>query len=124
MMTPAEIDRAASFALLSFVLGGICWFFGLAISTLMFVGLGAMGRSFTDWRSEHGLWMLGALFFLIFGGLFATFTFFQIADWVAGRVPLGWWLAFDWFIGTSVLSYMVRFLWAVTHWNRQIHADA
>jgi hypothetical protein len=95
--------------------GIVCWLAGASISTLMFIGLGAMGGSFTEWRKDLGLWMLGALFLLIFGSSYITCSFFQIADVVRGRAPLAAWPALDWLTGTSVLGLMVRFIWAVTY---------
>ena len=123
MMSPAQIDRTIDYGLLAFVACGVCWLCGLAVSTLMLGGLGAMSGSFTEWRTERGLWMLGALFLLIFGGVSLLITY-QIADWFAGRAPLQGLMAFDWFIGTTALTYMVRFLWAVTYWNGRASSDA
>lgn len=122
-MSPAGIDRTISFGLLAFAAGGLCWLLGFAVSTMMLVGLGAMAGSFTEWRTERGLWMLGALFLVIFSGFYCVVTYHQIADWIAGRAPLQGLMAVDWFIGTSTLTYMVRFLWAVTYWNGRISSD-
>ena len=120
MMSPAEIDRTIAFGLLAFLGGAICWLVGFAVSTMMMFGLGAMTGSFGNWRTERGLWMLGALFLLIFGGFYVIFAYFQIADWWGGRAPLQGAMAIDWFVGTATLSYMVRFLWAVTYWNGRL----
>lgn len=44
-----------------------------------------MAGSFVNWRTDRGLWMLGALFFLIFGAFYCVGTYHQVADWIAGR---------------------------------------
>lgn len=119
-MSPAGIDRAIAFGLLAFLGGAICWLVDFALSPMMLIGLGAMTGSFDNWRTERGLWMLGALFLLIFGGFYLMLTYFQIADWWVGRAPLRGAMAFDWFLGTATLSYMVRFLRAVTYWNGRL----
>ena len=124
MMSPAEIDRVIDYGLLAFLACGVCWLCGLAVSVLMLGGLGAMSGSFGAWRTERGLWMLGALFLLIFGGFSVLITYHQIADWIAGRAPLAGLMAVDWLIGTAALTYMVRFLWAVTYWNGKLSSDA
>ena len=123
-MKPDEIDRVIAYGLLAFIACGVCWFCGLAVSALMLGGLGAMSGSFGNWRTEGGLWMLAALFLLIFGGFFAMFIYHQILDWWVGRLPLRGAMAIDWLIGISTLSYMVRFLWAVTYWNKRVSSDA
>lgn len=123
-MSPAEIDRVISYGLLAFLFSGVCWLFGFAVSTLMLGGLGAMSGSFAKWRTERGLWMLGALYLIVFGGFSAVITYYQVADWIAGLAALRGVMAVDWFIGTSALGYMVRFLWAVTYWNRYFSSDA
>lgn len=124
MMSPAAIDRVSSYRVLAFAACVICWLCGLPVSTVMLGGLGAMSGSFGEWRSERGLWMLGALFLIIFGGLSFLITYHQIADWIAGRAAPRGAMAIDWIIGTSTLTYMVRLLWAVTYWNRRISPDA
>ena len=124
MMSPTEIDRTIAFGLLAFLACGVCWACGLAVSTLMLGGLGAMSGSFGKWRTERGLWMLGALFLLFFGGFSLLITYHQIADWFAGRAPLRGLMAVDWLIGTTTLTYMVRFLWGVTCWNGKLSSKA
>ncbi|MEM6689730.1 MAG: hypothetical protein AAF664_09910 [Planctomycetota bacterium] len=123
-MSSAQIDRTIVYGLLAFVACGVCWLFDLAVSALMLGGLGAMSGCFAEWRTERGLWMLGALFLLVFGGFSLLITYHQIADWFAGRAPLRGLLAVDWFIGTTTLTYMVRFLWAVTYWNGRVSPNA
>ncbi len=120
---PADIDRVISFGLVAFLFSGVCWRFDLAVSAAMMCGLGAMSGSFREWRTERGLWMLGALFLIIFGVFYAVITYNQVTDWVAGRTALPGIMAIDWFIGTSALGFMVRFLWAVTCWNRRFSSD-
>ena len=124
MMSPTEVDRFMAYGLLAFLAGGICWLCGLAVSMGMLIGLGAMSGSFNDWRTERGLWMLGALFLFIFGGFYVIAVYHQFADWFAGRAPLRGMMALDWFIATLALGYKVRFLWAVTYWNRRVSSSA
>ena len=124
MMSPAEIDRLIAYGIFAFIAGGICWLLGMAVSTVMLVGLGAMSGAFEDWRTEHGLWMLGTLFLLIFGGFYAIITYHQIADWLVGRAPLQGWAAIDWLIATSTLAHKIRFLLSVSYWNRRLSSEA
>ena len=107
-MRPAEIDRFISYGLLAFLFSGVCWLFGLAVSAAMMCGLGAMSGSFSEWRTERGLWMLGALFLIIFGFFYAVITYNQAADWIAGRAALRGIMAIDWFIGTTALRLQNR----------------
>ena len=73
MMSTNEIDRVIAYGLLAFIACGVCWFCDLVVSAWTLGGLGAMSGSFDNWRTERGLWMLAALFLLIFGGFFALF---------------------------------------------------
>ena len=119
MMSQVAVDRTIRYGVFAFLGGAICWFAGLVVSSMMLAGLGAMTGCFDNWRTERGLWMLGALFLLMFGGFYVIFACFQILDWQAGRAQLRGADAVDWFVGTTTLSFMVRFLWAVTYWNGQ-----
>ena len=113
------IDRLIEWAALPMLAGIACWFAGLAMSGVMLFGLGAMGGSFDDYRTEKGIWMLGALFFTLFGALYAFLIVASVADMIAGRGPVGL-LAVDAFIATSTVGFMVRFLWSVTSLNRHL----
>lgn len=118
-MNPTTIDRIVLWAAVPMIVGVGCWFAGLAISTTMLVSLGAMGRSFSTWRTERGLWMLSALFLTMFGPIHVLLIYHSVLDAVAGGAIKSI-LAVDVFIGTSALGFMVRFLWAVTYWNRRL----
>lgn len=119
MMKRTTIDRIVQWNSTPMIVGVACWFAGLALSAVMLVGLGAMGGSFSKWRTEPGLWMLGALFLTSFGSLHVLFVYHSVMDAIAGRVLIGMFAA-DALVATSVLAFMVRFLWAVTYWNRCI----
>lgn len=119
MMKPTTIDRIVQRHSIPMILGVACWFAGLASSGVMLVGLGAMGGSFSKWRTEHGLWMLGALFLISCGSLLVLFVYHSVMDAIAGRFPTGI-VAVDGVVATSLLAFMVRFVWAVTYWNRHI----
>jgi hypothetical protein len=118
MLSEKTIERVILFSALPMLAGVACWFAGLAITGVMLVGLGAMGGSFTEYRREHGIWMLGALFLGIFAIFYAAYVYFSVVDGFAGRGPFGI-VAVDAFLATSTLGFMVRFLWSVTLLNRQ-----
>lgn len=122
-MNADDIDRTITYGLLAFLAAGACWLCGLVVSTGMLVGVGAMSGSFNDWRKERGLWMLSALFLIIFGGFYAVVSYHQISDWLAGRAPLRGLMAVDWILATSLLTYKIRFLSAITFFNRQLTAN-
>ena len=122
-MTPDQIDRTISYGILAFLAAGVCWLLGLVVSSPMLIGLGAMSGSFDNWRTERGLWMLGLLFLLIFGGFYVIITYHQFADWIAGRAPLVGRMWIDWIIATSALTFKIRFLLGVTYWNRRISTE-
>ncbi len=119
MMSPPTIDRVVQWSAIPMIVGVGCWFADLAISSVMFVALGAMGGSFSEWRTERGLWMLGALFLTIFGAIHVLLLYHATIDWIAGRA-VGGMVAVDIIVASSVLALMVRFLRAVTHWNRRM----
>jgi len=119
MLSDKTIDRVILFAALPMLAGVACWFGGLAMTGVMLVGLGAMGGSFTEYRTEHGIWMLGSLFFAFFATFYIAFVYFSLVDWLAGRGPLGV-MAVDAFFATSTVGFMVRFLWSVACLNRQL----
>ena len=122
-MIPDKIDLTISYGILAFLAAGVCRLFGLVVSIPMLIGLGAMSGSFDNWRTERGLWMLGLLFLLIFGGFYVIITYHQVAGWIAGRAPLAGRICIDWIIATSVLTLKIRFLWGVTYWNRRISRE-
>lgn len=119
MMKPTTIDRIVQWHSTPMLVGVTCWFGGLAFSGVMLVAAGAMGGSFSKWRNEPGLWMLGALCLTCWGSLLVLLVFYSGMDAIAGRVLVGL-FAVDAIVGTLVLAFMVRFSWAVTCWNWRI----
>jgi len=69
MLSTKTIERFIRLAGLSFLVGVACWFAGFYVTGLMFVGLGAMGGSMGAYRTERGIWMLGALYLVVFASL-------------------------------------------------------
>lgn len=119
MLTEKTIELVILFAALPMLAGVACWFAGLAITGVMLVGLGAMGGSFTEYRREHGLWMLGALFLGILAMFYATCIYFSVVDGFAGRGRFGI-AEVDALLATSTLGFMVRFLLSVMLLNRRL----
>lgn len=118
-LSTTTVDAVIDWAVLPMLAGIACWFAGFALSGMMLFGVGAMGGSMGEYRTEKGIWMLAALFLAIFGALYATFLFYGVVDQLAGRAPAGL-LAIDAIFSTSILGFMVRFLWTVALLNRRV----
>ncbi|MEM8667719.1 MAG: hypothetical protein AAGG48_09405 [Planctomycetota bacterium] len=118
ILSTGTLDRIITFAALPMLLGVACSFCGLGTTGMMLFGLGVMGGSFTEYRTEHGIWMLGSLFLAVFAAIYAAFVFFTAVDWIAGRGAFGL-VAVDALLATSTIGFMIRFLWSVTAFNRR-----
>ena len=131
LMKPEAIDRHIRHYR-RYMLAGACLFamefllpkvsgvsLGLVVSGVMAVMLGAVGGACHTWRTEKGIWMLSALFFL---PSVALFLFFEIYQWMsmdsAFSTLQGAVFTVDSLIATWLLLKQVRFLASVTLYNR------
>jgi len=94
------------------------------IACIFLGSLGAAGGSFAQYRTNRGLWILAIVFLLMYGLIYAMFTFGQIQDLLrnAARPPIG--DAVDLTLGTALLVTNLRFLCRVAHanWRMSRHA--
>src|SRR5918993_638693 len=118
MPTPTQIDAALRRGTWGIILGFpvLCMVIviggGPVLTPMMATALGAMCVSFSDWRKEQGLWMLGAVFLLGWGPIYLGFAFFGGGT---GDASIGTWL--DFACGTAVLGYLCRILIAASVLN-------
>ena len=89
----------------------------------MLFGLGELAATFTNWKTERGLWMLAVLYFLIKGPIYAFFVIDQVQRLVDGKAQLLTLETIDIAIGSTILGFTVRFLWAVCQYNRTIRTS-
>ena len=80
------------------------------ITAFFVFGLGVAGASLSSWRSERGLWMLAALYFLINATIYWLIVWAQLRDVIRGIRPESVALAVDMFMGTALLAIEIRFL--------------
>lgn len=123
MMQHTQVDRCIRFMAVFMIAGIACWFGPFALSGFMLFGLGVFAANFTNWKTERGLWMLALLYFFIYATLYVFFTIDQAKDLIAGKAQLLTLSTVDLAIGSSVLGYTVRFLWAVFRYNRRIRTN-
>lgn len=87
------------------------------ICSVHLIGLGAMGGTFRDWRTEHGLWMLAALFLVINCGIYSLMVFGEVRDILRGANRANWEVTIDAGIAVAILSINVRFLTRIMRFN-------
>jgi hypothetical protein len=80
------------------------------ITAIFLFGLGVAGASLSSWRSERGLWMLAALYFVINASIYWLMIWGQLRDVIRGVRPESIALAVDMFMGTALLAIEIRFL--------------
>lgn len=117
-MSCETIDRMVASCPRLMLAGVTLWWLGLGMTGVYLIGLAALVGSLREWKTEPGLWMLSALFGVLFGSLFLAFVYFSIVDFLAGRGPVCGIMAVDIAVTSMVLATMLRFTWAVTWWNR------
>ena len=108
----AIVGRAAILMIggvLAFGLSNIAAGHGFITAFFLF-GLGVAGASLSGWRSERGLWMLAALFFLTKAAIYWLFVWGQLRDVINGVRPESVALAVDMSIGTGLLAIEICFL--------------
>jgi len=115
-VNPATADRLVQFAAVPMLLGIACWLAALPISAMMLVGIGAIASSLSSWRTERGLWMLGGLFLLLFGGAYLLLLEFSIRQALVGRVAQVV-VVIDAVAATCSLGWAWRIFWAMAYWN-------
>src|SRR4051794_23206231 len=117
---PTEVVRLAPY----FLIGGMLGFVGSylldgfgAITAFSTVALGAAGASLEKWQTERGLWMLAALFAVIYAIIYGCFVYGRISDLLRGAPGVGIPLALDISIGSMLLLGQLRFLRSVVRQN-------
>jgi len=89
---------------------------------VMALTLGASGGAFERWREERGLWMLSALFLLMFGSLGIVMEYELFMDGWRGKSN-GILVTIEFSIAMWLLQRLVRFLAAVTGANYRLGRD-
>ena len=117
---PDTVVRWAGFLLLGAMLFGfLCAKLDLpGINTCWsLAALGAGGGSLVQYRRDRGLWMLAALYLLIYCGFYVLFFIEQVGDILrnAAQPPLG--VGIDFTVATLLLSANIRFLYRVGRFN-------
>lgn len=120
MLTRKAIDQICALGPWLMIAGLVFMVLRLAMSGMFLLGLGATAGSLRGWKTEPGLWMLGALFGASFGMFQVAFVYFSVVDFFAGRGPAVGILAVDISLSSAVLTVLVRFCWSVTHRNRDL----
>ena len=90
------------------------WLFASGVFGGMF---GAVYGSLDSYREQRGLWMLAALWFVIFVSFYALVTYETVLDAVAGRQAKGWRLAMDWSFATAIVAATVRLTASIGYLN-------
>ena len=111
--------------LVAMLLGFLCARLEIAgIFTCAFLGaLGAGGGMLVQYRTDRGLWMLAALFLVIYCGLYVLFFVGQLGDVLrnAGQAPVG--VVVDFSVATLLLSANIRFLFRIARFNWSISRE-
>jgi hypothetical protein len=77
---------------------------------------------FSEFRVERGLWMLAALYFVIWTGISLTWLYGGTRDWIFGvAVPVT--LIADAAIATSIIHSHTKYLWKIVICNRSISRE-
>ena len=81
---------------------------------------GALYGSLDGYRTQRGLWMLALFYAVVALVLYATFLYHSVADGMAGRQAVDWWLAVDASLATGVLGATVRLAGSIAwhNWRR------
>lgn len=89
---------------------------GVVTCTVLLM-LGAAAGSLEQYRAERGLWMLAALWIVIFTATYLMFSVGRMLDVArnAPALPIG--LLADFAIATALLTASVRFLWRIVLFN-------
>lgn len=91
---------------------------GPVVAPMMATALGATCASFSVWRTERGLWMLGVVFLLGWGPIYLGFAYAELFGGGSGDLSIGAWLDFS--CGTVVLGYLCRVLFAASVHNWRV----
>jgi hypothetical protein len=125
MLNPIPQDRdtllrhAHWFLFGGLLLGALSRFaegFGV-ISATMAVGLGASAGVFRQWRTDPGLWMLAALFLLLFGSCYGIMLYGELHDLWQGKGNAGCLVWCDFSLGLTILGSHVRILAQIVRLN-------
>ena len=87
------------------------------ITCVFTAALGAAGGSFGAYRSERGLWMLAALYLLIYGGIYGIIAFAHVHDVLRNALPTPLPIIIDATVGTLILTINLQFLFAAGRIN-------
>ncbi|TWU06825.1 hypothetical protein CA54_52250 [Symmachiella macrocystis] len=97
--------------------------FAPVITALFAISLGASGRTFEQWRTDRGLWMLAGLFFLMNCGFYVLITVGQLSDILGAARAFDLVLFIDFTIGTTLLVAQIKFLKYVGRENWKISRE-
>ncbi len=123
---PDMVIRAAPWLILFGILVALVstqLVFAPVIIALFAIGLGASGRTFEQWRTERGLWMLAVLFLLMNCGFYVLITVGQLNDILGAARAFDLMLFIDFTIGTTLLVAQIKFLKYVGRENWKISRE-
>ena len=86
------------------------------LSFAQLFALSVSAASFTNYRTERGLWMLAALFFSIWTSIFFMWIFGQSRDLMRGVAPPAS-LIIDGAVALFVIRIHLKFLWTTAKFN-------
>jgi len=89
------------------------------LSCFQLAAFAVSAATFTEYRTERGLWMLATLFFAIWGGVLLLWFYGQAQDWVRGVAP-DMTLIIDAAIATLIMHGHTKFLWRLIFLNLSI----